>query len=124
MATILVTEDNPTSLKLATVLLSKAGHKVLQARDGEAAVSAARMHRPDLVLMDVQMAGMDGLAATRLLKQDPATRMIPVVALTAFAMRGDEEKIMQAGCDGYIAKPFHYEEFLRRVAEFLEGRGD
>lgn len=124
MATILVTEDNPASLKLATVLLSKAGHKVLQARDGEAAVSVARMHRPDLVLMDVQMAGMDGLAATRLLKQDPATRMIPVVALTAFAMRGDEEKIMQAGCDGYIAKPFHYEEFLRRVAGFLEGRGD
>lgn len=120
MATILIAEDNPVNLKLATVLLTKAGHEVLQATDGDAAVAMARTRRPDLVLMDVQMAGMDGLAATRILKQDEATRAIPVVALTAFAMRGDEEKFMAAGGDGYIAKPYHYEELLRRVTEFLD----
>jgi two-component system, cell cycle response regulator DivK len=119
MATILIAEDNPVNLKLASVLLTKAGHAVLQAADGDAAVTMARTRQPDLVLMDVQMAGMDGLAANRALKQDEATRTIPVVALTAFAMRGDQEKIMAAGCDGYIAKPYRYGELLRRVEEFL-----
>lgn len=119
VATILVTEDNPASLKLATVLLTKAGHRVVQAIDGAAALAAAREHRPDLILMDVQMAGMDGLEATRHLKADPATAGIPVVALTAFAMRGDEEKMLSAGCDGYIAKPYRYEEFLRKVRGYL-----
>lgn len=120
MATILVAEDNPASLKLATLLLRNAGHAVLQAADGQTAVDMVRAQRPDLVLMDVQMAGMDGLSATRILKQDAGTRRIPIVALTAFAMRGDEEKFVAAGCDAYIAKPFRAGEFLARVQAILD----
>jgi len=119
MAIILIAEDNPTNLKLATVLLKNAGHTVLQATDGQAAVDMARSQRPDLVLMDVQMAGMDGLTATRILKQDANTRSIPIMALTAFAMRGDEQKMVAAGCDAYIAKPFRAEDFLARVQAML-----
>src|SRR3569832_1026709 len=88
MAIILIAEANPTNLKLATVLLKNAGHSVLQATDGLAAVDMARSQRPDLVLMDVQMAGMDGLTATRILKQDANTRLFLIMALTAFAMFG------------------------------------
>jgi two-component system cell cycle response regulator DivK len=121
MATILVVEDNPANLKLATLLLKKAGHTVLQADEGAAAIAVVRGRMPDLILMDVQMAGMDGLAATAMLKKDAATAHIPVIALTAFAMRGDEEKILAAGCDGYIAKPFHYPDFLAKVEQTLKG---
>lgn len=120
MASILVVEDNPASMKLATVLLQHAGYTVLQAADGQTAVDMARAHSPDVVLMDIQMSGMDGLTATRILKQDMQTRTIPVVAMTAFAMRGDEEKIIAAGCDAYIAKPFHAAELLTRVRSVLE----
>jgi two-component system cell cycle response regulator DivK len=119
MAAILVVEDNHISLKLATLLLKNAGHAVLQAHDGEAAISVVRTQMPDLILMDVQMAGMDGLTATRLLKKNPATAAIPIIALTAFAMRGDEEKILGAGCDDYIAKPYHYQDFLAKVEKIL-----
>lgn len=119
MATILVVEDNPANLKLAILLLKNAGHDVLQAEDGAVAIDIARDRRPDLVLMDVQMAGMDGLTAAGILKRDPATATIPIIALTAFAMRGDEEKILAAGCDGYIAKPFHYPDLLAKVTEML-----
>jgi len=121
MATILIVEDNPANLKLATLLLRNDGHAVLQAEDGAAAIDAARNQRPDLVLMDVQMAGMDGLTAAGILKRDPATAAIPIIALTAFAMRGDEEKILATGCDGYIAKPFHYPDLLAKVNEVLGG---
>ncbi|MES2536109.1 MAG: response regulator [Pseudomonadota bacterium] len=119
MAAILVVEDNQISLKLATLLLKNAGHAVFQARDGEAAISIVRAEMPDLILMDVQMSGMDGLTATRLLKKNPATSSIPIIALTAFAMRGDEQKILSAGCDDYIAKPFHYPDFLAKVSNIL-----
>ncbi len=121
MATILIVEDNPANLKLAAMLLEKAGHAVLQAEDGEAGVRLAREHRPGLVLMDIQMPGIDGLEATRRLRADPATAGLKIVALTALAMKGDEEKILAAGCDGYIAKPFRYQEFLERVAAALGG---
>src|SRR5262245_61444179 len=110
MARILVVEDNPMNLKLAAVVLIAAGHTVLRAQDGEEGLSIARREKPDLILMDVQMAGMDGLTATRMLKSEIETHRIPVVALTAFAMRGDEEKIMAAGCDAYVAKPFEREQ--------------
>ena len=120
MATILVVEDNAANLKLALTLLAVAGHTALTAGDGEAGVRLAREHRPDLILMDVQMPGMDGLAATALLKADAATASIPVVALTAFAMKGDEERILAAGCDGYIAKPFHYPDFLAKLEAVLK----
>jgi two-component system cell cycle response regulator DivK len=122
MATILVVEDNPANLKLATLLLRNAGHIVLQADEGEAAIGIARAHMPDLILMDVQMAGMDGLTATGILKRGVSTATIPIIALTAFSMRGDEEKILAAGCDAYIAKPIHYPDFLATVEQALKGK--
>ncbi len=120
MAKILVVEDNPTSMKLATMLLATANHVVIGARDAETALTMARDQQPDLILMDIQLPGMDGLAATALLKRDDATRTIPVIALTALAMKGDEERIRAAGCDGYIAKPLSYRDFLAVVSAHLE----
>ena len=119
MAKILVVEDNPTNMKLATMLLMSAGHEVISAADAEIGLTMARDEQPALILMDIQLPGMDGLAATRVLKQDEATRSIPVIALTALAMKGDEERIRAAGCDGYIAKPMRYQEFLASVAAQL-----
>ena len=120
MAKILVIEDNPANVKLAVFLLEKAGHEVLTAEDAAEGIELSKRHLLDLVLMDIQLPGMDGLAATRALKSDPATRAIKVVALTAFAMKGDEAKMLAAGCDGYIAKPFQYREFLDRVEAILK----
>ncbi len=116
MAKILVVEDNPGNLALATFLLESAGHTVVSAKDAEAGLAMARSEQPGLILMDIQLPGIDGLAATALLKADAATRSIPVIALTALAMKGDEERIRSAGCDGYIAKPLRYKEFLATVA--------
>lgn len=92
---------------------------VLMAADAEAGLRLARDNRPDLILIDIQLPGMDGLAATVLLKADETTRAIPVIALTALAMKGDEERIRAAGCDGYIAKPLAYKDFLATVAARL-----
>lgn len=119
MARILVIEDNPANLKLAGFLLRKAGHEVLSAADAPAGLALARSAAPELVLMDVQLPGMDGLAATRELKADSRTRGIRVLALTAFAMKGDREKILEAGCDGYLAKPYDYQAFLLAVEAAL-----
>ena len=121
MARVLVIEDNVSNMKLATFLLESAGHIVLAATDAEAGIATALAERPDLVLMDVQLPGMDGLQATALLKADAETRSIPVIALTALAMKGDAERIQSAGCDGYIAKPMAYREFLETVERFLPG---
>ena len=115
MATILIVEDNETNMKLSSFLLESADHDVLKATTAEAGVAIARAAHPDLILMDIQLPGMDGLQATALLKADAATRDIPVVALTALAMKGDEERIRAAGCDGYIAKPLDYKSFLAEV---------
>lgn len=115
---VLVVEDNPANMKLATVLLEGAGYRVLQAADADAGVALARSERPALILMDIQLPGTDGLQATRLLKADPATGAIPVVALTAFAMAGDEARMRDAGCDGYLAKPIQYRELLSEVARW------
>ena len=115
MAKVLVVEDNPANMKLATFLLQSAGHTVLSATDAEAGLKLACGERPDLILMDIQLPGMDGLEATVLLKRADATRAIPVIALTALAMKGDEERIRAAGCDGYIAKPMGYREFLSSI---------
>lgn len=116
MATVLVVEDNVANMTLASVLLTSAGHTVLSAADAEAGITIARTQHPDLILMDIQLPGMDGLEATAILKQGEATRPIPVIALTALAMKGDEERIRAAGCDGYIAKPMRYQEFLATIA--------
>jgi two-component system cell cycle response regulator DivK len=119
MATVLVIEDNPANMTLAVFLLQSAGHAVITATDAEAGLTLARDQQPRLILMDVQLPGMDGLEATRVLKRDAATRAIPVIALTALAMKGDEERIRAAGCDGYIAKPMRYREFLAIIATRL-----
>jgi two-component system cell cycle response regulator DivK len=119
MARVLVVEDNPTNMKLAITLLQSAGHSVLTAADAETGLAMAREQQPNLILMDMQLPGMDGLKATALLKGDDATRAIPVIALTALAMKGDEERIRAAGCDGYIAKPMRYHEFLATIATQL-----
>jgi two-component system cell cycle response regulator DivK len=119
MAKILIVEDNPVNMKLAVILLNSANYTVLSATDAEAALSLARSERLDLILMDVQLPGMDGLQAVALLKRDEATRAIPVIALTALAMKGDEERIRAAGYDGYIAKPIHRQKFLETIAAQL-----
>jgi two-component system cell cycle response regulator DivK len=119
MARILVVEDNATNMSLATFLLQSAGHTVIRATDAEAGLTLARDEHPNLILMDIQLPGMDGLEATVQLKKDDATRSIPVIALTALAMKGDEERIRAAGCDGYIAKPMRYQEFLATIATQL-----
>ena len=119
MARILVVEDNPINMTLAVFLLQTAGHSVLSAADAEAGLKLARFERPDLILMDIQLPDMDGLEATRILKADDAMRAIPVIALTALAMKGDEERIRAAGCDGYIAKPLAYKDFLAKIAAQL-----
>jgi two-component system cell cycle response regulator DivK len=119
MSRVLVVEDNPANMTLATFLLQSAGHVVLSAKDAESGLALARVEQPDLVLMDIQLPGMDGLEATALLKSDPSTRGIPVIALTALAMKGDEQRILAAGCDGYIAKPLAYKEFLATISALL-----
>src|SRR6185369_6981940 len=119
MARILVVEDNAANLKLATFLLESAGHAVISAPDAEVGLALARDEQPSLILMDIQLPGMDGLEAIALLKRDVVTRDIPVIALTALAMKGDEERIRAAGCDGYIAKPIAYKEFLATIATRL-----
>ena len=119
MARILVIEDNPANMTLATFLLESAGYTVLSATDAETGLTLARDEHPNLILMDIQLPGMDGLEATALLKRDDATRAIPVIALTALAMKGDEERIRAAGCDGYIAKPLAYVDFLTVIAAHL-----
>ena len=119
MSKILIVEDNAANMKLAMVVLSSAGHSVLSATDAETGLTLARSEQPQLILMDIHLPGMDGLAAIALLKNDDATRAIPVLVLTALAMKGDEERIRAAGCDGYIAKPMRYQEVLSTVAAQL-----
>jgi two-component system, cell cycle response regulator DivK len=123
MATVLIIEDNVANMALATFLLRSAGHTVLTAIDAETGLTVARREQPQLILMDIQLPGMDGLTATVLLKGDDLTRGIPVIALTALAMKGDEERIRAAGCDGYIAKPLAYKEFLATISAQLASRG-
>jgi CheY-like chemotaxis protein len=117
--TILIVEDEPQNRKLFKDVLQYRGFTVVEARDGREGVALARQHRPDLILMDIQMPVMDGISATRTLKQDAVTQDITVVALTANAMPGDREKILEAGCQDYISKPFRLHEFLEKIREYL-----
>jgi two-component system cell cycle response regulator DivK len=119
MAHVLIIEDNASNMALAEMLLQSVGHTVLKAADAEAGLALARSEHPGLILMDIQLPGMDGLAATALLKSGTTTRTIPVIALTALAMKGDEARIRAAGCDDYIAKPLVYQHFLATVAARL-----
>ncbi len=118
-AQVLIVEDAPINMKLATLLLRREGYQVLQAGTADEGIELAREHLPGLILMDIQLPGMDGLEATQILKRDIRTASIPVVALTAFAMEGDEDRILAAGCDGYLTKPIRYLAFLSEVRRAL-----
>jgi len=120
---ILVVDDNPTNLKLVADVLAFDGYRILKASDAEEAQELIRISPPDLILMDIALPGMDGLTLTRKLKSDEKTRDIIVVALTAFAMKGDDEKARAAGCDGYITKPIDTRALSGSVAAYLAGKG-
>jgi two-component system cell cycle response regulator DivK len=123
MARVLLIEDNPANMKLATFLLQSAGHTVIGTRTAEAGLVLAREQHPELILMDIQLPGMDGIQAIGLLKQAEGTRAIPIIALTVQTLKGDEARIRAAGADGYIAKPIRHQQFLSAVAEQLVTRG-
>jgi CheY-like chemotaxis protein len=116
---VLIVDDNPQNLKLARVLLSTEGYDARVAIDAEQALTVLEEFTPNLILMDIQLPGMDGLELTRRLKATPETRNIVIVALTAYAMKGDEDKARAAGCDGYIAKPINVRTLPSAVAEYL-----
>jgi len=118
--TILVVEDNPTNLKLITSLLGIGKYEVIEAMEATTGIQLARQHRPALILMDIQLPGMDGLTATREIKKDPLLKDIPVVAITAHAMQGDDKKAIASGCEGYISKPLDTRNFLARISNFLQ----
>ena len=116
---VLIVEDNELNMKLFHDLIEACGHDTLETRDGIEALKLAREYHPDLILMDIQLPEVSGLEVTRWLKEDDDLRAIPVVAVTAFAMKGDEEKIRQGGCEAYIAKPISVTKFLETVERFL-----
>ncbi|GAB3456120.1 response regulator [Insolitispirillum peregrinum] len=118
--TILIVEDNDLNMKLFNDLLQAHGYQTLQTKDGREVLDMARLHHPDLILMDIQLPEISGLDITRMLKADDDLKAIPVIAVTAFAMKGDEEKIREGGCEGYIAKPISVLTFLQTVAQFLK----
>ena len=120
---ILVVDDNPTNLKLISNVLGFGGYEVLKAVDAEEAEELVRLFEPDLILMDIALPGMDGLSLTRKLKINEKTKHIPVVALTAFAMKGDDQKAFDAGCVGYITKPIDTRKITSQVADYLEKHG-
>lgn len=116
---ILIVDDNPKNLKLLQALLKMSGYKTIEATNGKAGVKLAKSKKPDLILMDVMMPVMDGLEAARILKADTSTRDIPIMALTSQAMKGDKERVFEAGYDEYITKPFNIKDLLGKVAEYL-----
>ncbi len=118
--TILIIEDNPVNMKLIRDLLQLGRYGILEASDARTGIRLAQEHNPDLILMDIQLPGMDGLSATRIIKKDPVLKDIPVVALTAHAMHGDDLKIRESGCDGYISKPIDTRSFLKRILQLLQ----
>ena len=117
--TVLIVEDNELNMKLFHDLLDAHGYRTLQTRNGIDALRLAREARPDLILMDIQLPEVSGLEVTKWLKEDDALRSIPIVAVTAFAMKGDEERIRQGGCEAYIAKPISVPEFIATVRRFI-----
>ena len=117
--TVLVVEDNELNMKLFHDLLEAHGYGILQTKDGMEALQIARDHKPDLILMDIQLPEVSGLEVTKWIKEDDNLKSIPVIAVTAFAMKGDEEKIREGGCEAYIAKPISVANFLQTVQKFL-----
>lgn len=119
---ILVVEDHPQNLELVTDLLESAGYRVLTATTAEEGLALINAHHPDLILMDIRLPGLDGLKATQMLKEDPATRSIPVIALTAYAMPEDRQRIREAGCEGYLTKPLKIPLLLEQIDTYLGHR--
>ncbi len=119
-AEILIIEDNPLNMELARDLLESRGYLVREAITALEGIQAIRVRLPDLVLMDIQLPGMDGLAATRILRQDESLKDLIIIALTAHAMKGDEQKVMEAGCNGYMSKPIDTRLFHATIARFLQ----
>jgi two-component system cell cycle response regulator DivK len=116
---ILIVEDNELNMKLLNDVLEAYGYEIVKTDSGAAVLDLARQHRPDLVLMDIQLPDVSGLDAVRQLKEDPQTQAIPVIAVTAFAMAGDERRALDSGCDAYVAKPIMLREFLATVEKFI-----
>ncbi|MCS6835085.1 MAG: response regulator [Anaerolineae bacterium] len=118
-AVILYVDDNPQNMRLVRKMLSAAGYDMLEAMDGTTGLEMARTRRPDLILMDINLPDIDGVQVTSMIKANPALRHIPVIALTANAMFGDRERFLEAGCDGYLAKPVSRKELLETIESFL-----
>lgn len=119
--TVLIVEDNELNMKLFRDLLGAHGYQTIQTRNGMEALALARQHRPDLILMDIQLPEVSGLEVTKWLKEDDQLREIPVIAVTAFAMKGDEERIREGGCEAYLSKPISISTFLDTVRKFIGG---
>jgi CheY-like chemotaxis protein len=119
MARVLIVDDNPTNLKLVTYLVRANGYEVDTAGDATTAMAAIAAHKPQLILMDLQLPGIDGLALTRDLKADPATRDIAIIAVTAYAMKGDQDKALEAGCDDYVTKPIDTRGLPALIAKYI-----
>lgn len=117
--TVMIVEDNELNMKLFHDLLEANGYRTIQTRNGTEALDLARNHKPDLILMDIQLPEISGLDVTRWIKEDDTIRHIPIIAVTAFAMKGDEDKIRQGGCEAYIAKPISVAKFLETIQRFL-----
>jgi two-component system cell cycle response regulator DivK len=116
---ILVVEDHEDNRQILRVLLGSAGYQMIEAHDGETALTIAASERPDLILMDIQLPGLDGYEATRRIKADPALSGIPIIAVTSYALSGDEDKAREAGCSAYVAKPYSPLELLKKLREYL-----
>ena len=117
--TVLIVEDNELNMKLFNDLVETRGHRIVQTRSGIEAVGLARKHRPDLIVMDIQLPEVSGLDITKWLKEDDSLRHIPIVAVTAFAMKGDEERIREGGCEAYVSKPISVSRFLDTIRQFV-----
>ena len=122
--TVLIVEDNELNMKLFNDLVETRGHTIVQTRSGLEAVDIARRHRPDLILMDIQLPEVSGLEVTQWLKDDDELKHIPVIAITAFAMKGDEEKILRGGCEAYLSKPISVAKFFETIDHFLGAPGN
>jgi two-component system cell cycle response regulator DivK len=118
--TILVVEDQEDNRQILRDLLASAGFRMVEAHDGRQALPVARSERPDLILMDIQLPLVDGYAATRSIKRDPELKHIPIIAVTSYALSGDETKALEAGCDAYVAKPYSTRDLLAKIGQFLQ----
>jgi two-component system cell cycle response regulator DivK len=121
MRTVLLIEDNPENMKVASKMLEVTGkYEIIKAQNAEAGIAIADSKQPDIILMDIQLPQMNGLEAVHILKEDENTEHIKIVAFTAYAMDGDEDKIISSGCDGYIAKPIVYKDFIAKIESYLD----